>query len=407
MNRVLPAPGALGACIIIAVAPAAESSGGVTFGPEYDLAESATPSGLNEISPQAVAVDGQGRVVVVWSEFPAADRPPELMARVRLADGSWSPSAFLTEPDGEYSGDAALATTADGGVAVAWVDHGTGSFEVRCARFDADRTALTAVDAVSDPALLVMEPAIAAGPRGELAVGWTSMVEMNYELRLRRRPAGGTWGPIAAVTTHDRRASDQISMAYGPDGRLHLAWADNRSGTRRILYGSLGAGKGAPPSEVWPDTTSAKQTRPSLTVDQQGRVHIAWMSSDDDVEEVIVASAREGGGFARRARPGILGAATRSPCLVAAANGLHLLWEDARHSAPEAPSVQIYYGRVGLDRMSEETPVTSDIPVSCFNPSLAVGPGALLHMVWRNMGLGEGDIFYREGMASGPWAPPK
>ena len=101
----------------------------VTFEPEIDLSESATASTLNEISPQAVAVDGEGRAAVVWSEFPAEEGAPELMARVRETSGSWSQFKLLSKRDGKYSGDAALAVTAEGQIAVTWVDQGSGRFE--------------------------------------------------------------------------------------------------------------------------------------------------------------------------------------------------------------------------------------------------------------------------------------
>jgi hypothetical protein len=377
----------------------------VTFEQEVDLAESATASTLNEISPQAVAVDGEGRVVIVWSEFPAEGGAPELMARMRLTDGSWSESKLLTERDGKYSGDAALAGTAEGQVAIAWVDQGSGSFEVRAGRLDLDKLALAGTESLCEPMLLVMEPAIAAGPEGEVAVAWTAMVDMNYELRLRRRAPGQAFAPIEAVTPEDRRASDQISLAYGPGGRLHLAWADNRSGARRILYGSLGpGGRGEPPVEVSPVEGASKQTRPRVTVGPDGRVAIAWMDSRSGGDEVLVA-ATGGSGFQAPTRAGKAGVASRSPCLVGAPSGLHLLWEDSRFTEGESASVQILYARVSPKGLSEETPVTTDLPVSCFNPCLAAGRGGALHLVWRNAGFGEGDIFYREGMASGPWSP--
>jgi hypothetical protein len=379
-------------------------AGAVTFEREVDLSESAGASSLNEISPQAVAVDGEGRVVVVWSEFSEEGGTPELMVRVRQPDGRWSRSALLTDRDGHYSGDAAVATTAEGRVAIAWIEQESGSFEVRVGWLDADRLVLTRVESLCEPTLLVMEPAIAAGQKGEIAVAWTTMVDMNYELRLRRRPPGQPFGPIEAVTPKDGRASDQVALAYGPDSRLHVVWADNRSGARRVLHGSLGPGKGDPPVEVAPVEGSGKQTRPCVTVGTDGRIHVAWMDSRSGQEEVFVAVGT-GKTFSAPFRVGMSGVPSRSPCLVAAGSGVHLLWEDGRHGQGETASAQIYYARVGAAGITEETPVTTDLPVSCFNPCLAAGSGGDLHLVWRNAGFGEGDVFYRTGKASGPWSP--
>ncbi len=375
-----------------------------TFTAEVNLSDSPAASLLNEINPQAVAADGQGRVIVVWSEFTTEGGTPELMARVRQPDGRWSKSALLTPRDGKYSGDAALATTADGRVAVAWVDQGSGSFEVRLAFIDPLEPKLLESQAISEPTLLLMEPAIAAGPKGEIAIAWTVMEEMNYELRLRRRAPDGKLGPVEPVTPQDKRASDQISLAYGPDSRLHLAWADSRGGARRIFYGSLAPGDIRKPFEISPMEGDSKQTRPVVAVDPGGGVHIAWQESRGDSERVYVASA----GAERFSSPIPIGLATsftRSPSLLASDSGVHLLWEDGRHSQGEEQSIQIYYARLGGGRLSEETAITTDLPVSCFNPSLGAGTVGKLHLVWRNAGFGEGDVFYREGTASGPWAP--
>src|SRR5688572_12009074 len=43
--------------------------GAVTFEPERNLSDSETTSAIPEISPQPLAFDKSGRVVVVWSEF--------------------------------------------------------------------------------------------------------------------------------------------------------------------------------------------------------------------------------------------------------------------------------------------------------------------------------------------------
>ncbi len=389
----------------LGLAAGAGAAGAVAFEPEVDVSDSPTASALNEISPQAVAVDGAGRVAVVWAEFPEEGGAPELMARVRLPDGTWTRSAALTASDGKYSGDAALAT-AGGEIMIAWVDQGSGSFEVRAARLDLDRLALAASESLCEPTLLVMEPAIAAGPRGEVAVAWTAMVDMNYELRLRRRPAGqSAFGPIEAVTPQDRRASDQVALAYGPEGRLHLAWADNRSGARRVLHGSLMPDSYTPPTEVSPLEGAGRQTRPSVAVTPDGRAHIAWMDTRGGAEAVLVAAA-DGKGFGTPLRAGKEGSAARSPCLVAAASGLHLLWEDGRHAEGDSASAQIYYARVNPGGLTEETLVTTDLPVPCFNPCLAAGADGALHLVWRNAGFGQGDIFHRTGQAGGSGSVP-
>ena len=389
----------LGRVLALLLLPAAAGSA-IQLQPEENLSASDAPSNLNEVGPQALAIDGQGRVVVVWSEFTGEEQsPPELAMRVGPPGAGWGPVVPLTANDRKYSGDAALAADA-GGVHVAWVDQATGTFEVWVARIDLEAGKLVDPKAISSGAQLVMEPAIAAGPEAELVVEWTAMQDMNYELRLRRWSAKGGWGPVAEVTPADHRASDQIALAYGPDGRLHLVWADNRAGARRILQAIAGPAGIGQPVEVSPFAGPGKQTRPAIAIDGKGQVAIAWQDGRTGTDEVLVARSTETGGFSGQPlRAGKAKELSRSPCLISGREGeLYLLWEDGRRGTMvETASVEIYCARVAGEALADERAVTTDRPVSCFNPCGAVDAAGNLHLVWRNTGIGEGDIFYRTG----------
>ena len=68
--------GVLVLAVALAVALAAtagRATAGFTLGPEVNLSNSPEPSGVAEVSPQGLAVDGEGRVIVVWNEFKSAD----------------------------------------------------------------------------------------------------------------------------------------------------------------------------------------------------------------------------------------------------------------------------------------------------------------------------------------------
>jgi hypothetical protein len=394
-----PAAGVGLAVLACSLAAGAVAAAAFDLEPEANLSESESPSSLNEVSPQALAVDAAGRAFVVWSEFAGeGDQPvPELVLRQRRLDGGWSSRVQLTPADGRYSSDAAVAAGPDGRVHVVWVDQGSGAFEVRVAVLDPEAGRLTAAETVSAPAQLMIEPAIAAGPGGELAVGWTAMEGMNYELRLRVRPAGGAFGPIEVVTAADRRASDQLALAYGPDGRLHLAWADNRTGVRRILYAVRAAGRLGAPVEVSPDPGRGKQTRPVLAVEGRDRVAIAWQDARTGTDTVYLAQAGTGNAPRFGAPLAVAKHLSRSPSLAALpGGGLAIGWEDGRRETlVEEASVQIMIARVARGEVIDPRAVTSDRPVSCFNPCLAADASGAVHLVWRNAGFGEGEIMYR------------
>ena len=398
----------LGVALALATGAAQAADGrAVAFEPERNLSDSETPSALPEISPQPLAFDGTGRMVVVWSEFATPESPPELAVRVSDPQGKFTePASPLTTPDGKYSGDACVAGAADGTVHVAWADQATG-FALWVGTINPATGALTNAKALpGSSAQLIMDPAMAAASSGEVAVVWTAMEDMNYEIKIARYTPKGGWGPVSAVSQADRKASDQPSAVYDANGRLHIAWADNREGVRRILYAMDDGSKiGA---SVLVDTLSApvKQTRPHIAIDSGGQVLIAWQDAraGNGSENVYVARKGKAGKF------GAVMAATRgvgpsrSPALGIANGTLYLAWEDARTlSLAETPSVQFYFATMpeNTPGPGEEKPITTDRPVSCNNPALVLDRQGNVHLVWRNSEQGAGDIFYRRGVASG------
>jgi hypothetical protein len=391
----------------LAMLQAQAAIGAVTFEPERNLSDSETTSAIPEISPQPLAFDKSGRVVVVWSEFATPESPPELAVRVSDAQGKFvEPASPLTTPDGKYSGDACVAGAADGTVHVAWADQSTG-FALWVGTIHPETGALVNPKALpGSGAQLIMDPAIAAGPGGEVAVVWTSMDDMNYEVKLARFAPKGGWGAVSAVSPADRKASDQPAAAFDANGRLHIAWADNRAGVRRILYAlSDGSKIGAP---VLVDTLSAavKQTRPQVAVDSGGQVLLAWQDAraGKEIEQVYLARKAKSGAFGP-VLPATRGAgATRSAALAIASGVVYLAWEDVRAlSMAETPSVQIYFAARPETALKpgEEKPITADRPVSCTNPAMALDRQGNVHLIWRNSEQGAGDIFYRRGVASG------
>ncbi len=389
--------------------PASAQTRAITFEPERNLSDSETASALPEISPQPLAFDGTGRLIVVWSEFATAESPPELMVRVSDPQGQFKePAVPLTTPDGKYSGDATVAGTADGTVHVAWADQATG-FALWVGRINPETGALAGAKALpGSAAQLIMDPAIAAapGPGGEVAVVWTAMEDMNYEIKVARHSPKTGWGPVRVVTPADRRASDQPSAAFDANGRLSIAWADNRAGVRRILYALDDGSKIG--TEVLVDTLSApaKQTRPQLAIDSGGRVLLAWQDgrAGEGIENVYLARKGKAGAFGAVVA-GTRGAGpSRAPAIALGNGTLYLAWEDSRALSPgEAPSVQIYFTTLAEGSLApgEERPITTDRPVSCTNPAAALDRQGNLHLVWRNSEQGAGDIFYRRGVASG------
>ncbi len=184
-----------------------------------------TPKGGDVFMP-AIAVDGQGRVWVLW----AANKPKngrdnwDIFAAVRRA-GRWSEPMRVSRGAGP---DFFVAAAADsqGRVWAVWQSFAKTSFDILAARQEGDRFGEPA--AVADSPANDWKPAIAASRDGRVAVAWDTYERGDYDVRVRIW-SRGRWGRVrdaAASSLNETRPS----LAFDPRGRLWVVYEENPEG---------------------------------------------------------------------------------------------------------------------------------------------------------------------------------
>ncbi|MCA1685133.1 MAG: hypothetical protein LC745_03950 [Planctomycetia bacterium] len=148
-----------------------------------------TAEGLDVWRP-AVAVDGKGGVVVVWSENRGGNFDL-FRRRYDPGAGRWSDASKLTDNPGTDT-DPALASSPDGTVWVAWQSWVEGKAEVRLGKADAGEKGR----AVSEGPGNAWSPALAVDRRGLISVAFDTYRAGNYDGRRCgvRRPRPGRRG---------------------------------------------------------------------------------------------------------------------------------------------------------------------------------------------------------------------
>jgi len=186
----------------------------------------------------AVAVDGEGRVWVVWSA--RKDGNFDIYARFKKA-GRWSKTMRLTEAPGPDLQPAAV-TDSLGRVWISWQGDRNG-FDIllkvqQGENFGPETTVSTSP--ANDWA-----PQIAAGPDGEVAVAWDTYDKGDYDVYVRRmRWRGGIKlndpQPVAASARFEARPS----VAIDPAGRVWVAYEESypRWGKDFGAYETTGSG---------------------------------------------------------------------------------------------------------------------------------------------------------------------
>ena len=138
---------------------------------------------------------------------------------------------------------------------------------------------------------------LAVGPEGRVYAAWTA-----YEggLWVSRSGDGGESfrGPVRITADREAEPARAPSLAVGPDGTVHLAWAVGGSPAADLRYATSGDGGrsfGEPRTLLAGD---GHADAPKLAVDGEGTVHLAWAESPAGrvgAHRVLYARAASGG----------------------------------------------------------------------------------------------------------------
>jgi len=209
--------------------------------------------------------------------------------------------ALLSEPGNVDADFPALATGADGRLALAWQEFTGERDRVHVREFDG-KSWLAAERFETPETRDVYRTAAVFDGQGALHVVWSAQVDGNWDLYSRRRTREG-WQAVERLTTapgtdfHHRLTADAR-------GDLWLAWQafrDTQSDIylRRMRQGNWGG-------EVKVSESRANDWEPALAVTPQGTVWVGWDSYDRGNYDIFVRSY--GGGS-----PGPVRAVTSSP----------------------------------------------------------------------------------------------
>jgi hypothetical protein len=200
--------------------------------------EPVSPRGL-DVYHATVAVDGSGRVFVIWAA--QARDGFDLFVRSR-AEGAWSEPIRLTS-DRRPDLSPVAVTDSTGAVWIAWQGSRNGDFDILVARQQGE--GFSPGQQVSISEANDWEPQLAAGPDGQVAVVWDTYDKGDYDVYarpLRFDNAIGMEPPL--VVAASRKFEARASAAYDGKGRLWVAYEESFPGWGKDFgaYESTGSG---------------------------------------------------------------------------------------------------------------------------------------------------------------------
>lgn len=178
----------------------------------------------------------------------------------------------------------------------------------------------------------------------------------------------------------------QPVLAVGPDGTIHIAWADRRFGNSDIFYARSTDGGAAwsPNARVNDDATVADQDSPVLAVDEQGHVHIAWEDNRNSDYDIYYAHSVDGGmtfSVNQRVNDDVGQEDQFDPTIAVGLDGtLHLAWQDGRNTI----DYDIYYAHStnGGTTFFPNVRVNDETLVHQEDPAIGVDSTGRVHVAW-------------------------
>lgn len=279
-------------------------------------------------------------------------------------------------PEGADAAEPAVAAAPDGTAYVAWVEHRRKrEADVWLARVDAEGKvsgppARVNPEAGGAAAWHGDPPSIAVARDGAVYVVWTARAAGSMHANTLHvsasRDGGRTFGPPSRVND-DRKSGPHgmHSLAVGPDGRVYVAWLDERNvapprgdgkaggkgghmeSNREVFFASSSDGGRtfSPNRRVAGEVCPCCKT--ALAVAADGRVYLSWRQVlPGDFRHIAVASTSDGGrSFSAPVvvsddRWMISGCPVSGAALAAGADGaLRVLW----YTAGEAGAPGLYW----------------------------------------------------------------
>jgi len=188
------------------------------------------------VSDAWVAVDPRGDAVAVWQQLTG------LMSSRKPAGGAWSAPAPVPAPSGSGVGGLALDGAGNALLVLQAPDQPTLAHRVQALSLAAGSSAWSAPVVLSPagpttgrPAPSVGLPVLALNTRGRAIVVWTQTIAGVARVLARRRDtAGGSWGPLEAVSP-PARSPMSPSVAIDGAGHAVAVWVERS--TPRVTGG--------------------------------------------------------------------------------------------------------------------------------------------------------------------------
>ena len=338
--------------------------GGRAFGPNVRVNDVPGTAGL---FGSTVALDRQNRAHVLWFDSRdgdydiyyahESDRGDGFTAAVRINDDKDHPveaNAFGDDEPEDSAGPAfqtlpSLALDQSGVIYAAWQDYRRNQADIYFAKSTDGGQTFSRNLRVNDDMGRAgqLYPSLAVDARGTLYLAWHDFRKGNQDIYFSQSIDGGQTFSRNIRVNDDPGTDGQFnpSLAVDAEGTVYVAWHDLREGQADIYFAASrdGGATFGPNRRLNDDRGETYQFHPSLGVGNKGTVAVAWEDYRNGQADIYLTYSADGG---RTFRPNVRVNSDRRPVdhlhaslAVGERNELAVSWEDQRDDRRDGLSI--------------------------------------------------------------------
>jgi len=354
-------------------------------------------------SEPSLAVNGSGNLYVAWDD--RSWNYDIYFAKSTDGGATWSEDVKANDDAGPgFEGHPSLAVDGGGNLYAVWEDGAYGSSDYYSNAFYVDEGDIyfakstdsgatwSASVQVDDDDRWSDTPNLAVDSSGNIYVAWTDMIEDNIYFA-KSTDGGTTWSADFQVNDDAGSASESNpSLAVDGNGSLYMAWEDQRNGEDDIYFAKSTDG-----GATWSANVKVYDTywqnqegyNPSLAVDGNGNVYVAWENNYlHSSSYIYFAKSTDGGAtWDVNVRPydsKHRASESHYSLAVDSSGNRYVAWADWRHSTYEDDHPDIYFGSFTADGWNSVKIIDDTGLGGQRSPSLAVDGCGNLCLAWQN-----------------------
>lgn len=360
--------------------------------PELRLTNDLSATGLSLNNSRSIA--GSGAILhIVWQDGRNGSLGEIYYKRSTDGGSTWSSDVRLTN-DPAASEFPSIAVNGNV-VIVVWIDNRHGNpGEIYSKRsidggisWSADTRLTLSLGGAYNPSVSMSG--------GNVHVVWHDYRHSNYEIYYKGSQNNGlSWGSDKRITNNT--ASSFYPSVASTGNNVFVVWQDGRFGNDEILF------KSSPDNgDNWGSDTSALRLTnapgfswaPSISA-EDGRIHLAWRDNRDGNYEIYYKkSDNNGANWSTDKRLINNSASSSSPSIYSSVNNVYVVWEDQMFSNPEILYRRSSDGGTSWGSDSAITRLTTN-PADKLNPCIFVS-GNAAHVIWRDRRNLNFEIYYK------------